>query len=439
MAELVTMPKLGFDMQEGTLIRWVKQIGDQVNEGDVLAEIETDKATVEVEAYASGILRKTFVKEDTVVEVGAPIAIIGGADEDISNMDTETAEEELPKAESSAEAADGQEKEVATKTAEKTEVKSEAPRGTIQPSANGDGLPDGVKASPVARRMAADQGIKLEQVKGSGPGGRIVKRDVEGFSPDEAPAAPAAVAAAKPGKVSAPTHKAPTGADIEELELSRMRQLVGERTQESFMFVPHFYVTSEIDMGPALKLRKDLNAQLSDEEKITVNDIIIKAVAITLRDFPNLNTHFYGDKLVRHKKINIGIAVAVENGLINVVAPNADKRSLSDLSVSNKAMIARAREGRIKPDDVEGATFTVSNLGAFDVEHFLAIINPPESAILAVGSAQEVPVVKDGEITIGVRMKATISVDHRVSDGAEGAQFMKRLKEVLENPMRIVV
>jgi pyruvate dehydrogenase E2 component (dihydrolipoamide acetyltransferase) len=218
-----------------------------------------------------------------------------------------------------------------------------------------------------------------------------------------------------------------------------MRQIVGERTQESFMFVPHFYVTSEIDMGPALKLRKELNAQLTDEEKITVNDIIVKAVAITLREFPNLNTHFHGDKLVRHKNINIGIAVAVEGGLINVVAPNADKRSLSDLSVANKAMIARAREGRIKPNDVEGATFTVSNLGAYDVEHFLAIINPPESGILAVGSAQEVPVVQDGQITIGVRMKATVSIDHRVSDGAEGAQFMKRLKEVLENPMRIVV
>lgn len=435
MAELVTMPKLGFDMQEGTLIRWVKQIGDQVNEGDVLAEIETDKATVEVEAYATGILRKTFVKEDTIVEVGAPIAIIGGADEDISGMDAGTAEEELPKADTSADEAE-EEKEAVT---EKSEAKAEAPRGTSQPSANGDGLPGGVKASPVARRMAADQGINLDQVRGSGPGGRIVKRDVEGFSPEEAPAAPAAAAAAKPGKVSVPTYKAPTGADVEEFELSRMRQIVGERTQESFMFVPHFYVTSEIDMGPALKLRKELNAQLSDEEKITVNDIIVKAVAITLRDFPNLNTHFYGDRLVRHKKINIGIAVAVENGLINVVAPNADKRSLSDLSVSNKAMIARAREGRIKPDDVEGATFTISNLGAYDVEHFLAIINPPESAILAVGSAQEVPIVKDGEITVGVRMKATISIDHRVSDGAEGAQFMKRLKEVLENPMRIVV
>lgn len=429
MAELVTMPKLGFDMQEGTLVRWVKQIGDDVKEGDVIAEIETDKATVEVEAYATGVLRKHFVDEDTVVEVGAPIAIIGGADESIDDMDAGQAEEELDVAE--------------TEAALDETPEGELPReesATVRTSGtaieNGNGYPSGVKASPVARRIAADQGIDLQQVKGSGPGGRIVKRDIEGFTPEEAPAAPAM----KGGKaVSAPVHAAPTGANVEEIPLSRMRQIVGERTQESFMFVPHFYVTTEIDMGQALQVRKELNETVTPEEKITVNDIIVKAVALALRDFPNLNTHFHGDKLIRHKNINIGMAVAVENGLINVVARNADKRTLTDLSVANKTMIARAREGRIKPEDVEGATFTVSNLGAYDVEHFLAIINPPEAAILAVGSAQEVPVVENGEIKVGVRMKATLSVDHRVSDGAEGAQYLQRLKELLEHPMRILV
>jgi pyruvate dehydrogenase E2 component (dihydrolipoamide acetyltransferase) len=273
-------------------------------------------------------------------------------------------------------------------------------------------------------------------VSGSGPGGRIVKQDVEGFKPgEEAPAAPAVETA----RTQAPVHEAPTGPDVEEIPLSRMRKIVGERTQESFQFVPHFYVTSEYDMAAVLTLRKEINASIAPEEKVSVNDMIVKAVALALRDFPNLNSHFHGDKIVRHKRINVGIAVAVENGLINVVCQDADKRTLTDISVSNRAMIQRARDGKIKPDDVEGATFTVSNLGPYDVEHFLAIINPPESGILAVGSAQEVPVVEDGEIKIGVRMKATISVDHRVSDGAEGAEFMQRLKELFNEPMRLLV
>lgn len=422
MADVVTMPKLGFDMQEGTLVRWVKQIGDQVNEGDVLAEIETDKATVEVEAYISGTLRQTLAEENSVVNVGEPIAIIGTADEDISSLSVEGEDAEP-------EAADVEEAPATQAAATPTPTSS-------PPSSNGSGYPGGVKASPVARRMAQDRGIDLQAVTGTGPGGRIVKRDVEGFTPAEAPAAPAA---AQMG-LSAPVHDAPAAsADVEHLELSRMRKIVGERTQESFTFVPHFYVTSEVDMKPALKLRKELNAEVTDEEKITVNDLIIKAVALALRDFPNLNTHFHGDKLVRHKQYNIGIAVAVENGLINVVCRDADKLTLTAISTKNKAMIERARQGRIRPEDVEGATFTVSNLGAYDVEHFLAIINPPEAAILAVGSAREVPVVEDGELAIGVRMKATISIDHRVSDGAEGARFMQRLKELLENPVRLLV
>lgn len=419
MAEVVTMPKLGFDMQEGTLVRWVKQIGDEIAEGDVLAEIETDKATVEVEAYVTGILRKVFYDSDAIVEVGAPIAIVGGADENIDDLDVSG-------------------DDVDTTPAPAEESAPAAAPATPAPATNGssgEGYPGGVKASPVARRIAEDKGIDLTQVPGSGPGGRIVKRDVEGFSPAEAPAAGLMQQVAS----SAPTHAVPTGMDIEEIALTRMRQIVGQRTQDSFRFVPHFYVTSEIDMAPVLELRKELNATVTPEEKITVNDIIVKAVAIALKDFPNLNTHFHGDKLVRHKSINIGIAVAVENGLINVVCENPAGRTLTDISVTNKAMIGRARDGKIKPEDVEGATFTVSNLGAFDVEHFLAIINPPEAAILAVGSALEVPVVINGELAVGVRMKATISIDHRVSDGAEGAQFMQRLKELLENPIRLLV
>ncbi|MCQ3930167.1 MAG: hypothetical protein DPW16_06875 [Chloroflexi bacterium] len=430
MADTVMMPKLGFDMKEGTLVRWVKQVNDPVNVGDVIAEIETDKATVEVEAYASGILRKWLVNENTIVEVGAPIAIIGTADEPIEGGSAPA----TPSAPASAAPATSTPQAAAPKAANGHTSSAPAPAPVSD-----EGYPGGVKASPVARRMAEEKGINLAQVAGTGPGGRVIKRDIEGFAPGvDAPAAPTVAPA--PTQAAAPTFgTAPTGGDIEEIPLTRMRKIVGERTQASFQFVPHFFVTSEIDMGPAMALRKQLNAGLTDEQKITVNDLVVKAAALALREFPNLNTHFYGDKLVRHKRINVGIAVAVENGLINVVCKDADRRTLTDMSVKNKEMIAGAREGKVKPDDVEGATFTVSNLGAYDVEHFLAIINPPEAAILAVGSALEVPIVENGEIKIGVRMKATVSVDHRVSDGAEGAQYLQRVKELLENPMRLLI
>lgn len=417
MADTVNMPKLGFDMAEGTLMRWVKKVGDSVQAGDVLAEIETDKATVEVESYFTGTLLGVFVKENTVVEVGAPIAVIGAEGE---KVDTPTS------------AAPAQ-----SPASEKAEAAPQSPSPTASEAApaSAEGYPGGVKASPVARRIAEERGINLAQVAGSGPGGRIVKRDIEAVRLE----APAALVMAAMASSPAPSYSAPSGAAFEEIPLTRMRKTIAERTRQSFQFVPHFYVTTEIDMGPVLELRKQINATLSDERKVTVNDLIVKAVALTLLEFPNLNTHFHGDKLIRHHRVNIGIAVALDSGLMNVVCQDADKRSLSDIAAANKVMIARAREGKVKPEDVEGATFTVSNLGAYDVEHFLAIINPPEAGILAVGSAKEVPVVVNGELTIGVRMKATISVDHQVSDGAEGARYMQRLKELLENPLRMLV
>ncbi|NDJ86793.1 MAG: 2-oxo acid dehydrogenase subunit E2, partial [Chloroflexi bacterium] len=416
----INMPKLGFDMQEGMLVRWLKQVGEPVEKGEVIAEIETDKATVEVEAQASGTVLKLMVGENTVVEVGSPIAVVGAEGEEVE-------EGTAPAKGDGGQAAETE--DVATEQPARQPAAGQHQR---ESAPSGNGYPEGVKASPVARRIARERDIDLHQVQGSGPGGRIVKRDVEGFEPGtEAPAAPATT--------TAPTYEVPAGADIAEVELSRMRKIVGQRTQQSFQFVPHFYVTSEIDMAAALVLRKEINALIPESDKVSVNDMIVKAVALTLRSFPNLNTHFHGDKLIRHQRINIGIAVALENGLINVVCKDADRRPLSDMAVNNKRMIAAAREGRIKPEDVDGATFTVSNLGPYDVEHFLAIINPPEAGILAVGSAREVPVVVDGQITVGVRMKATISIDHRVSDGAEGAQFMQQLKALLESPMKLLV
>jgi pyruvate dehydrogenase E2 component (dihydrolipoamide acetyltransferase) len=331
--------------------------------------------------------------------------------------------------------------------------KAEAPASALAPAAEESAeFPGGVKASPVARRLAEEKGIDLQRVKGSGPGGRITRKDVEEFPVSEAPAAPvqaprpAAAVPAIPPAAARPTMPAfteiPSGPDVEVVELSRIRARIGQRLVESKQFVPHFYVTSEIDMGATLELRQQLNASITDEAgKISVNDLVVKGVALTLRQFPNLNSHYYGDKLVRHKRINIGIAVALpQGGLVNVTAYDADKTALGTLAAQNRDMVTRAREGKMRPHELEGSTFTVSNLGPYDVEEFSAIINPPEAGILAVGSAKKVPVVlEDGSLGVGIRMKATVSIDHRVSDGAEAAEFMKALKELLEHPMRLLI
>jgi pyruvate dehydrogenase E2 component (dihydrolipoamide acetyltransferase) len=298
--------------------------------------------------------------------------------------------------------------------------------------------------------------ISLQQVRGSGPGGRITRRDIEGFlaapakapapaAPATPPAAPAAAPAkTPPAKTAAPLPPlaplaaAPTPAD-ETIPLNRLRGAIGRRMVESKQQAPHFYVTHEYDMGPLMELRKQVNAMLPDEEKISVNDFLVKAAALTLRQFPNLNAAFQGDKVVRYGAIHIGIAVAVENGLLTVVVREADRKPLRQIALEAKKMAGRAREGKVKPEDIEGSTFSTSNLGMYDVEHFIAIINPPEAGILAIGSAREVPVVKDGQLAVGWRMKATLSVDHRVSDGAEGARFMQALKEYIETPLRLMV
>lgn len=449
MAETLTMPKLGFDMAEGTLVNWTKAVGDTINKGDVIAEIETDKATIEIEAQHGGTLLQFLAEPGEVVAVGAPIAYVG-------------AEGEQPPAEG---AAPAPAEKAAPAPAEKAEAapppsaeEAEAVAAPVTPAeplapSGGDGAAAGVlKASPIARRIADERGIDLRQVQGTGPGGRIVKRDVEDYQPGAAapaPAAPAAPAeraepvAAAPAALTGPSiGEIPSGPDVEVIDISRLRQRIGQRMVESKQYVPHFYVTSAIDVTALLDLRQQLNASIEDDaRKISVNDLIVKATALALREYPNLNTHYYGSKIVRHKRINIGIAVALpEGGLMNVVAQDADKTSLSVMAAQNREMIARAREGKVRADDVTGSTFSVSNLGPFAVDHFSAIINPPEAGILAIGTATKTPVVL-GDGTIGVRMimKATVSVDHRVSDGAEGAEFLKLFKDLLESPMRLLI
>lgn len=414
---------------DGTLLNWLKQVGDAVKKGDIIAEVEADKATVEIEAPESGVITALNAQPGDTIKAGTDIALIGAGVAEPAPASAPAPQPVVKAAEPSAPAG------AAART-----------NGAPAASLTDDGR---IKASPIARKIAAERGIDLRQVAGTGPGGRIVKEDVEGLALGAAPVtpavqpAPAPAAAAVPaaGPVAPAVRVMPEGPDVEVIELTTMRKRIAQVTVESKQWQPHFYVTTEIDVDPLLALRQQLNAGLSDEQKISVNDLIVKASALTLRQYPNLNSHFYGDKLARHKRINIGIAVALPTGgLLNVVAKDADKVALGTLAQQNKEMFARAREGKIKPEDITGATFTVSNLGPYNVEHFAAIINPPEAAILAVGTAAKVPVVKpDGSLGVGTRMKVTISVDHRVSDGAEGAQFLQAFKALLENPMRLLI
>ena len=441
MAETISMPKLGFDMQEGVLVRWVKNEGENVNKGDVLAEIETDKATVEVESSASGVVRKLLVEAGSVVPVGDPIAVVGSADEKIEDAPAKTTE---PKTEKKTEEQKGPElktepeggKQKADQKAEtKTEEKPSAP-AKPEPSSAPSGqvsapVQEGpVKASPLAKKIARDNQVDLSRLQGTGPGGRVVRKDVEAALAGGQPAAVARQPVPQPVAVSA---------EDQTIQLTKLRQAIARRMAESTTTVPHFFVTHEYKMDALMALRKQINDYLPENEKLSVNDFIIKAAALTLREFPNLNSSFAGDKVIRHGAVNVGVAVAVEGGLLTVVTRNTDQQPLRVLSSEAKRMAAGAREGKVRPNDIEGSTFSVSNMGMFDVENFLAIINPPEAGILAVGSARQIPVVENNEIKIGWRMKATISVDHRVSDGAEAAQFMQKLAEFLETPVRMLV
>lgn len=442
MADTVNMPKLGFDMAEGTLVRWVINEGEAVQKGAVLAEIETDKATVEVESAFEGVMARHLVAEGDVVPVNTPIAVIAAPGEKVEagELKAEAKKEEAApapqaKQEEAAPASQAGEGEAAP-AAQAAATPAQAPAPESPAEAGGE-TPGGVKASPLARRMAEERGISLTTVKGSGPDGRITKKDVEAFS--ATPVAPAAAPVkAAPAQV-APATLPPLPSTT--LPLNRLRALIGRRMTEAKQRVPHFYVTHEYDMAALMALRQQVNQTLPDEEKTSVNDYIIKAAALALREFPNLNASLDegNNQIVHHGQVNIGVAVAVEGGLLTVVSRDTDRKPLRQIANELRPMLQRAREGKVRPDDIEGSTFSVSNLGMYDVEHFIAIINPPEAAILAVGSVREVPVVKEGQVVPGMRMKATISVDHRVSDGAEAARFMQALVKYLEEPLRLLI
>jgi pyruvate dehydrogenase E2 component (dihydrolipoamide acetyltransferase) len=442
MPETINMPKLGFDMAEGTLIRWVKQVGENINKGDVLAEIETDKATVEVESPASGVVLQHMVDQGAVVPVNAPIAVVGNAGEKVdapaaapqkteSKPDEKQAEQP---ADSSQPPPKADEKPATPLTPAAAPVAQTKSTPQPEPPAPAATETDGhVKASPLAKKIARDNKVDLSHVQGTGPGGRVVRKDVEAALSSGQPSA-----ASRPSTTAASAQVNVTQED-QVIQTTKLRQAIGRRLVESKQAIPHFYVTHEYKMDALMAMRKQANEYLPDNEKLSVNDFILKAVALTLRQFPNLNATIKGTEVIQFGHVNVGVAVTVTGGLMTVVVKDTDQKMLRQISAEVKTMAGRAREGKVKPDDVDGSTFSTSNLGMYDVEDFIAIINPPEAAILAISSAREVPVVENGEIKPGWRMKATVSVDHRVSDGAEAAQFMQKLAEFLENPVRMLV
>jgi pyruvate dehydrogenase E2 component (dihydrolipoamide acetyltransferase) len=415
MAETISMPKLGFDMAEGLLVRWVKQVGETINKGDVLAEIETDKATVEVESSATGVVLQLIVDQGTMVPVNAPIAVVGQAGEKVDAPSAPTAEGAKPKADEKS----------APPSAPTTAPVSQA----SAPLETGS-----VKASPLAKKVARDQKVDLSKVQGTGPGGRIVRKDIEA-----ALSSGQQSAVSSQPVVSSQSSPVIVSHDDKVVATTKLRQAIGRRLVESKTTIPHFYVTHEYKMDALMDMRKQVNAYLPDNEKVSVNDFILKGVALSLRQFPNLNATLKGTDIIQFGHVNVGVAVTVPGGLMTVVVKDTDQKTLRQISGEVKAMAARAREGKVKPEDVDGSTFSTSNLGMYDVEEFIAIVNPPEAGILAISSAREIPVVENGQIKAGWRMKATISVDHRISDGAEAAQFMQTLAGFLENPVRMLV
>jgi pyruvate dehydrogenase E2 component (dihydrolipoamide acetyltransferase) len=427
MAETISMPKLGFDMAEGLLVRWVRQVGENINKGDVLAEIETDKATVEVESSASGVVLQLIVEQGTMVPVNAPIAVIGKTGEVISNPPSGTSQLSVNSAQSSV----VNQQPLASSRQSSAVADSE----TMRLSDNAT-----IKASPLAKKIAKDNKVDLSYIQGSGPGGRIVRKDIEAALSSHQSSVISEQLTPHAPRAAQPNHQLKiTDYADQAIQTTKLRQAIGRRLVESKTTIPHFYVTREFKMDPLMEMRKQINAYLPEHEKVSVNDFILKGVALSLRQFPNLNATLKGAEVIQFGHVNVGVAVTVPGGLMTVVVKDTDQKTLRQISGEVKTMAARAREGKVKPEDVDGSTFSTSNLGMYDVEEFIAIVNPPEAGILAISSAREVPVVENGQIKAGWRMKATISVDHRISDGAEAAQFMQALAGYLENPVRMLV
>ncbi|GAA4404024.1 pyruvate dehydrogenase complex dihydrolipoamide acetyltransferase [Nibrella viscosa] len=432
-ATVIRMPKMSDTMTEGTIVAWHKKEGDTVKSGDVLAEVETDKATMDLEAYEEGTLLYIGVKEGASVAVDEVIAVVGEKGADFKVL---------------LQGGNGQAAPAQAAPAESP--KAEAAPQAAAPAESNHAVNERVKASPLAKRIAEEKGISLAQVQGTGPEGRIVKRDIEGFEPSAKPAAPQPAApAAQPAEAKAapaaapqPTPAPQAQGEFEDIPVSQMRKTIARRLGESKFSAPHFYLTMEINMDKAMELRGRVNEV--SPVKISFNDFVIKAAAVALKQHPAVNSSWLGDKIRRYKYVNIGVAVAVDEGLLVPVVRNADQKTLSTIAGEVKDLAGKAKERKLQPKDWEGSTFSISNLGMFGIDEFTAIINPPDSCILAVGAikqtvkfegdAADVPVAKPTNV-----MKVTLSCDHRSVDGATGAAFLQTLKQLLEDPMRMLV
>ncbi len=439
----ITMPKMGFDMQEGTIVRWLKKPGDEVRRGEPIAEIETDKVTIEIEAFASGILTEIVVQEGQSAPVNAVIARLDGG----NGAQAPAPASPAPVAEAPASPAP---------VAETPAPVTPAPVPEAVPTEAGE-----IRASPLARRLARDHGIDLRQVRGTGPAGRIVKEDIEAYlaargaapvPPPTPPPAPAPVTlppepavAPTPAPVTPPPAPAPVSAVSPAagagVPLSNMRKTIARRMLQSWQQFPHIFVSIEADMGAALALRAQANAGRSKEDQFSINDMVVKACAGALLAFPNLNASYSDEGIIRHPTVNIAIAVALESGLMAPVVTNCQDRSLGSIARETKRVVALAREGKITPDLLQGGTFTISNLGMYGIPEFTSIITPPQAASLAVGAIRRVPAFKDDsdEVVAKHLMMLTLSADHRVTDGAEVAQFLNEVKRLLEQPLALLV
>lgn len=422
-ATVITMPKMSDTMQEGTIAAWLKKVGDSVKSGEIIAEVETDKATMELESYEDGTLLYIGVEEGDSVPVDGVIAVIGAKDADYETLLKAQEQSDEPEEEKQEEKEEKQAPE-SKKTEESKSTSSSSVASTSPVTSDGDR----VKASPLAKKIAEEKGIDIRQVAGSGDGGRIIKRDVENFVPTAAPAASASASAVMPsvGQES-----------FSEEKVSQMRKVIAKRLAESKYSAPHFYLTMEINMDKAIEARKSMNEV--SPVKISFNDMVIKASAAALRQHPKVNSSWLGDKIRYNDHIHIGMAVAVEEGLLVPVIRFADSKSLSQISNEAKTLGGKAKNKELQPKDWEGNTFTISNLGMFGIDEFTAIINPPDACILAVGGIKETVIVKDGQMKIGNIMKVTLSCDHRVVDGAVGSAFLLTLKGLLEDPVRILI
>ena len=416
----ITMPKMGFDMTEGLIVRWLKKVGDVVNKGEAIAEIETDKVTIEIESFVAGTITEILASEGSRTPVGGVIARTDGSGGGVATA---------PSAPAAAPVAVAQ---------------SVAPAAPVAAAPRVEGA---VKASPIAKRMAKEHGLDIATIAGSGPHGRVVRDDVAAAiagrpaSPvaPVAPAAPVAPVAPVVAPVAAPLPAAAPGATI--VPLSNMRRTITRRLTQSKQTIPHFYVTMDIDMGEVLKLRKQINAPLAKEEQVSINDMIVKACGVALRRFPNLNASFVEEGIQINPHVTVSIAVAVDSGLVAPVITDTDARTLGSVAREAKRLIGLARDGKLGAENLQGGTFTVSNLGMYGVTSFDAIITPPQCAILAVGAVRRVPVFKgDSDEVVATNIcSITLSADHRITDGAEAAQFVADIKKLLENPLTMLI